>query len=212
TPEILPEEAKAVRPDAIIATGRSDYPNQVNNVVCFPFIFRGALDVGATAINQEMKIACVKAIADLAKAEASDIVANAYGGEVPAFGSEYLIPRPFDPRLIVQIAPAVAKAAMDSGVATDPIKDFAAYVEKLNEFVYHSGLIMKPVFTAAKGSPKRIVFTEGEDERILRAVQVIADEGLAKPIVVGRPAVLERRIERYGLRIRPGQHFELVNP
>jgi malate dehydrogenase (oxaloacetate-decarboxylating)(NADP+) len=211
-PEILPEEAKAVRPDAVIATGRSDYPNQVNNVLCFPFIFRGALDVGATTINEPMKLAAVHAIADLALAEQSDIVALAYGAQQVRFGPEYLIPRPFDPRLIVKIAPAVAKAAMDSGVATDPIQDFPAYVQKLNEFVYHSGLIMKPVFAKAKETPKRIVFTEGEDERVLRATQVVVDEGLAKPILVGRPAVLERRIERYGLRIRPGVDFEVVNP
>src|SRR3954471_23499255 len=184
-PEILPEEVKKVRDDAVIATGRSDYPNQVNNVLCFPFIFRGALDVGATTINEPMKLAAVNAIADLALAEQSDIVAQAYGTENVSFGPDYLIPRPFDPRLIVKIAPAVAKAAMESGVATDPIKDFPAYVQKLNEFVYASGLIMKPIFTAAKGSPRRIVFTEGEDERVLRATQVIADEGLAKPILVG---------------------------
>jgi len=211
-PEILPEQVKAVRDDAVIATGRSDYPNQVNNVLCFPFIFRGALDVGATTINEPMKLAAVNAIADLALAEQSDIVAQAYGSQQVSFGAEYLIPRPFDPRLIVKIAPAVARAAMDSGVATDPIKDFPAYVQKLNEFVYHSGLIMKPIFTAAKESPRRIVFAEGEDERVLRAVQVIADEQLAKPILVGRPAVLERRIERFGLRLKPGKDFEIVNP
>ncbi len=211
-PEILPEQIKAVRDDAVIATGRSDYPNQVNNVLCFPFIFRGALDVGATTINEPMKLAAVNAIADLAMAEQSDIVAQAYGSEQLSFGPNYLIPRPFDPRLIVKIAPAVAKAAMDSGVATDPIKDFPAYIQKLNEFVYHSGLIMKPIFTAAKESPRRIVFAEGEDERVLRAVQVIVDEGLAKPILVGRPAVLERRIERFGLRMKPGEHFQIVNP
>ncbi|MEP7068577.1 MAG: NADP-dependent malic enzyme [Usitatibacter sp.] len=211
-PEILPEQIKEVRDDAVIATGRSDYPNQVNNVLCFPFIFRGALDVGATTINEPMKLAAVNAIADLAMAEQSDIVAQAYGSERLSFGPDYLIPRPFDPRLIVKIAPAVAKAAMDSGVATDPIKDFPAYVQKLNEFVYHSGLIMKPIFTAAKESPRRIVFAEGEDERVLRAVQVVVDEGLAKPILVGRPAVLERRIERFGLRMKPGVHFEVVNP
>ena len=211
-PEILPEQIKAVRDDAVIATGRSDYPNQVNNVLCFPFIFRGALDVGATTINEPMKLAAVHAIASLAHAEQSDIVAQAYGSERVSFGPEYLIPRPFDPRLIVKIAPAVAKAAMDSGVATDPIKDFAAYIQKLNEFVYHSGLIMKPIFTAAKASPRRIVFAEGEDERVLRATQVIVDEGLAKPILVGRPAVLERRIERFGLRMKAGEHFQIVNP
>ena len=211
-PEILPEQVKAVRDDAVMATGRSDYPNQVNNVLCFPFIFRGALDVGATTINEPMKLAAVNAIAELAHAEQSDIVAQAYGSQQVCFGPEYLIPRPFDPRLIVKIAPAVAKAAMDSGVATDPIKDFRAYVDKLNEFVYHSGLIMKPVFTAAKEAPKRVVFTEGEDERILRATQVVVDEGLAKPILIGRPAVVKRRIDRAGLRIKPGKDFELVNP
>ncbi|HEX7558357.1 MAG TPA: NADP-dependent malic enzyme [Usitatibacter sp.] len=211
-PEILPEQVKAVRDDAVIATGRSDYPNQVNNVLCFPFIFRGALDVGATTINEAMKLAAVNAIADLAMAEQSDIVAQAYGTEQLSFGADYLIPRPFDPRLIVKIAPAVAKAAMDSGVATDPIKDFPAYIQKLNEFVYHSGLIMKPIFTRAKEMPRRIVFAEGEDERVLRATQVVVDEGLARPILIGRPAVLERRIERFGLRLKPGVHFQVVNP
>ncbi|HXF80002.1 MAG TPA: NADP-dependent malic enzyme [Usitatibacter sp.] len=211
-PEILPEKVKEVRSDAVIATGRSDYPNQVNNVLCFPFIFRGALDVGATTINEPMKLAAVHAIADLALAEQSDIVALAYGSEQLSFGAEYLIPRPFDPRLIVKIAPAVAKAAMDSGVATDPIRDFPAYVQRLNEFVYHSGLIMKPIFAAAKESPRRVVFSEGEDERVLRAVQVVVDEGLAKAIVIGRPAVLERRIERFGLRMKAGVDFEVVNP
>src|SRR3954465_7680405 len=200
-PEIHPEEVKKVRDDAVIATGRSDYPNQVNNVLCFPFIFRGALDVGATTINEPMKLAAVRAIADLAMAEQSDIVAQAYGADNVSFGPEYLIPRPFDPRLIVKIAPAVAKAAMESGVATDPITDFPAYVQKLNEFVYQSGLIMKPIFATAKQAPRRIVFTEGEDERVLRATQVIVDEGLAKPILIARPSVVERRIERYGLRI-----------
>ena len=211
-PEILPEDVKSVRDDAVMATGRSDYPNQVNNVLCFPFIFRGALDVGATTINEEMKLAAVRAIAELAHAEQSDLVAAAYGGGQVSFGPDYLIPRPFDPRLIVKIAPAVAKAAMDSGVATAPIKDFRAYVDRLNEFVYHSGLIMKPVFTAAKAATKRIVLTEGEDERALRATQVIVDEGLAKPVLIGRPAVVKRRIERAGLRIRAGKDFELVNP
>ena len=210
-PEILPE-VKAVRDDAVIATGRSDYPNQVNNVLCFPFIFRGALDVGATAINEPMKLAAVNAIADLALAEQSDIVAAAYGEQQVSFGPEYLIPRPFDPRLIVKIAPAVAKAAMESGVATAPIKDFRAYVDRLNEFVYHSGLIMKPVFSAAKQGPRRIVYSEGEDERTLRAVQVVVDEGLAKPILVGRPAIIARRLERFGLRIKAGRDFEIVNP
>ena len=212
TPEILPEEVAKVRDDAIIATGRSDYPNQVNNVLCFPFIFRGALDVGATTINEAMKLASVGAIADLAMAEQSDIVASAYGLEKMSFGRDYLIPKPFDPRLIVKIAPAVAQAAMDSGVATSPITDFAAYRQQLNEFVYHSGLLMKPIFTAAKAAPKRIVFAEGEDERVLRAVQVVADEGLARPILVGRPAVLEKRIQRFGLRLKAGQDFDIVNP
>ncbi|HYS75466.1 MAG TPA: phosphate acyltransferase, partial [Burkholderiales bacterium] len=212
-PEILPDVAKSVRPDAVMATGRSDYPNQVNNVLCFPFIFRGALDVGATAINEPMKLAAVRAIADLAMAEQSDVVAAAYGEQNLKFGPEYLIPKPFDPRLIAKIAPAVARAAMDSGVATRPIADFDAYRNQLLQFVYHSGLIMKPIFTAAKEGPRRrIVFAEGEDERILRAAQVVVDEGLAKLILVGRPAVVERRIERYGLRIRTGTDFELVNP
>jgi malate dehydrogenase (oxaloacetate-decarboxylating)(NADP+) len=211
-PEILPDEAKAVRPDAVIATGRSDYPNQVNNVLCFPFIFRGALDVGATTINEEMKLAAVRAIAELAQAEQSDIVAIAYGEKNLSFGPEYLIPRPFDPRLIVKIAPAVAKAAMESGVATRPIADFAAYHQQLSQFVYHSGIIMRPVFAAAKKSPRRVVFCEGEDERVLRAVQVVVDEGLAKPILIARPEVLTPRIEKFGLRIRPGYDFEMVNP
>src|SRR6266700_3926745 len=211
-PEILPDVAKSVRPDAVIATGRSDFPNQVNNVLCFPFIFRGALDVGATTINEPMKLAAVRAIADLAMAEQSDIVAAAYGIEDVRFGADYLIPKPFDPRLIVNIAPAVAKAAMESGVATRPIPDFDAYHERLGQFVYHSGLLMKPIFQAAKKSPRRIVFAEGEDERVLRAVQVVVDEGLAKPILVGRPAVIAQRIERYGLRLKVGAHFEMINP
>jgi malate dehydrogenase (oxaloacetate-decarboxylating)(NADP+) len=211
-PEILPEQVKAVRADAVIATGRSDYPNQTNNVLVFPFIFRGALDVGATTINEAMKLAAVHAIADLAMAEQSDIVATAYGIERMSFGPEYLIPKPFDPRLIVKIAPAVAKAAMDSGVATTPIKDFDAYVQRLNEFVYTSGLIMKPVFSAAKSAPRRIVFAEGEDERVLRAVQVVVDEAIARPILVGRPAILERRIERFGLRLAINRDFDVVNP
>ncbi|MGE5793210.1 MAG: NADP-dependent malic enzyme [Bacteroidota bacterium] len=210
-PEILPDVAKAARPDAIIATGRSDYPNQVNNVLCFPFIFRGALDVGATTINEAMKIAAVKAIADLATAEQSDVVAAAYGEQNVRFGPEYLIPRPFDPRLIVQIAPAVAKAAMDSGVATRPIENFSVYRDSLQQFVYNTGFIMKPLFAAAKQAPQRIVYAEGEDERVLRAVQVVVDEGLARPILIGRPAVIERYIERHGLRIKPGVDFELIN-
>ncbi|TMH24436.1 MAG: NADP-dependent malic enzyme [Betaproteobacteria bacterium] len=211
-PEIMPDVAKAARPDAVIATGRSDFPNQVNNVLCFPFIFRGALDVGATTINEAMKLATVRALADLANAEQSDIVAAAYGIEDVKFGAEYLIPKPFDPRLIVNIAPAVARAAMDSGVATRPIADFDAYHQRLLQFVYHSGLLMKPIFQAAKDSPRRIVFAEGEDERVLRAVQVVVDEGLAKPILVGRPAVIAQRIERFGLRLKPGANFEMINP
>ncbi|HWA13136.1 MAG TPA: NADP-dependent malic enzyme [Burkholderiales bacterium] len=211
-PEILPDEAKAARSDAVIATGRSDYPNQVNNVLCFPFIFRGALDVGATTINEPMKLAAVRAIAELAQAEQSDIVAMAYGEQDLSFGPEYLIPKPFDPRLIVKIAPAVALAAMESGVATRPIQDFAAYHEQLMQFVYHSGLIMKPVFTAAKKNPMRVVFCEGEDERVLRAAQAVVDEGVARPILIARPEVLNPRIEKYGLRIRPGKDFECVNP
>jgi len=210
-PEILPADVRSVRSDAIIATGRSDYPNQVNNVLCFPFIFRGALDVGATTINEPMKIAAVQAIADLAKAEQSDIVAEAYGQDQTAFGADYLIPKPFDPRLIVKIATAVAQAAMDSGVATSPITDMAAYHDKLNQFVYHSGLVMRPVFARAKASPRRIVFSEGEDERVLQAVQTICDEGLAKPILIGRPEVIELRIKRLGLRIKAGREFEMVN-
>ena len=211
-PEIMPDVAKGARPDAVIATGRSDFPNQVNNVLCFPFIFRGALDVGATTVNEAMKLATVNAIADLAMAEQSDIVANAYGEQDLKFGPEYLIPRPFDPRLIVMIAPAVAKAAMDSGVATRPIADLPAYRERLLQFVYTSSLLMKPIFAAAKKEPKRIVFAEGEDERVLRAVQIVLDEGLAHPIVVARPAVLEQRIATLGLRIKPFADFAVVNP
>jgi malate dehydrogenase (oxaloacetate-decarboxylating)(NADP+) len=212
TPEILPEEVKAVRDDAIIATGRSDYPNQVNNVLCFPFIFRGALDAGASTITEQMKLAAVRAIAELAQAEASDVVALAYGGESLAFGPEYLIPRPFDPRLIVKIAPAVAQAAADSGVASRPIADMNTYRDQLNNFVYHSGFVMKPVFAAAKQAPRRVVYCEGEDERVLRAVQVVKDEGLAEPVLIGRPEVIEHRLLRAGLRIRAGVDFEVVNP
>ena len=211
-PEIRPELAKQARPDCVIATGRSDYPNQVNNVLCFPFIFRGALDVGATTITTEMELAAVRAIAELAQAETSEQVALAYNIESISFGPEYLIPRPFDPRLIARVAPAVAKAAMDSGVATRPIADLDVYRESLAQFVYHSGLIMKPLFAAAKRSPKRIVYAEGEDERVLRAVQIVVDEGLAVPMLVGRPQVLEQRIERLGLRIKAGREFQLVNP
>ncbi|MEW6515218.1 MAG: NADP-dependent malic enzyme [Pseudomonadota bacterium] len=212
TPEILPEEVKAVRDDAIIATGRSDYPNQVNNVLCFPFIFRGALDAGATTITEQMKLAAVRAIAELAQAEASDVVAMAYGDDALAFGPEYLIPKPFDPRLIVKIAPAVAQAAADSGVARRPVADLDAYRDQLNNFVYHSGFVMKPVFAAAKQSPRRVVYCEGEEERVLRAVQAVRDEGLAQPVLIGRPDVIEMRIERAGLRIRPGRDFEVINP
>jgi malate dehydrogenase (oxaloacetate-decarboxylating)(NADP+) len=216
TPEILPDEVKAVRDDAVIATGRSDYPNQVNNVLCFPFIFRGALDVGATTITRQMEIATVHAIAELARQEQSDIVAAAYGGiEDLAFGPEYLIPKPFDPRLIVKIAPAVAKAAMESGVATRPIANLGAYAQRLLQFVYHSGTLMQPIFAAAHKAPperSRIVYAEGEDERVLRAVQIAVDEKLARPILVGRPAVIEQSIKRHGLRLRAGEHYSVVNP
>ncbi len=211
-PEIRPELAKEARPDCVIATGRSDYPNQVNNVLCFPFIFRGALDVGATTITTEMELAAVKAIAELAQAETSEQVALAYGIESISFGPEYIIPRPFDPRLIARVAPAVAKAAMDSGVATRPRTDLEAYRESLAQFVYHSGIIMKPLFIAAKKAPRRVAYAEGEDERVLRAVQIVVDEGLARPVLVGRPQVIEQRLERLGLRVRLGKDFDLVNP
>ena len=211
-PEILPELAREARPDCVIATGRSDYPNQVNNVLCFPFIFRGALDVGATTITTEMELAAVRAIAELAQAETSEQVALAYGIETISFGPDYIIPRPFDPRLIARVAPAVAQAAMDSGVATRPIADLEAYRQSLAQFVYQSGLIMKPLFSAAKAAPRRVAYAEGEDERVLRAVQVVVDEGLARPIVIGRPQVIEQRLERLGLRVRPGKEIELVNP
>ena len=212
TPEIMPEEAIAVRPDAMICTGRSDFPNQVNNVLCFPFIFRGALDVGATTINEEMKRAAVEAIAALARETPSEVAARAYDGEARMFGSGSLIPNPFDPRLILRIAPAVARAAIKSGVATRPFIDFDAYEERLNRFVFRSGFIMKPLFTRAKADPKRIIYAEGEDERVLRAVQVVVEEGLARPILVGRPAVVESRLERFGLSVRPDRDFELINP
>jgi malate dehydrogenase (oxaloacetate-decarboxylating)(NADP+) len=218
TPEILPEQVKEVRDDAIMCTGRTDYPNQVNNVLCFPFIFRGALDVGATTITKEMEIAAVRAVAELARKEQSDVVASAYRTQNLSFGPEYLIPKPFDPRLIVHIAPAVAKAAMESGVATRPIADLEAYKDQLQQFVYHSGTFMKPIFAVAKRcvaetpQTSRIVFAEGEDERVMRAVQVVVDEAIAKPIMIGRPAVIERRLERFGLRIKPGVDFELINP
>lgn len=212
TPEIDPKLVKKHRPDAIVATGRSDHPNQVNNVLCFPFIFRGALDVGATAINQEMKLACVQAIANLAKAEASDIVASAYVGQDLNFGPEYIIPKPFDPRLILEIAPAVAQAAMDTGVATRPIEDFESYRHQLSSFVFRSGMVTRPLFERARKDPKKIVYAEGEDERILRAIQVVVDEGLARPIVIGRPEVVTYRIKSLGLRLEQGRDFELVDP
>ncbi len=215
TPEILPEEVKAVRGDAVICTGRSDFPNQVNNVLCFPYIFRGALDCGATTITREMEIAVVHAIADLAKAEQSDIVATTYGISNLSFGPEYLIPMPFDPRLLIKIAPAVAHAAFESGVATRPIQDLQAYADSLQQFVYRSGTFMKPLFQVAKSTPpevKRIVYAEGEEERVLRAVQVVVDERLARPILVGRPAVLESRIEKFGLRLKLNVDFDVINP
>ncbi|ELY3544488.1 NADP-dependent oxaloacetate-decarboxylating malate dehydrogenase [Cronobacter turicensis] len=210
-PEIMPPLAKEVRPDAIICTGRSDFPNQVNNVLCFPFIFRGALDVGATAINEEMKLAAVHAIAELAHAEQSDVVASAYEDQELSFGPDYIIPKPFDPRLIVTIAPAVAKAAMDSGVATRPIEDFDAYKDKLTEFVYKTNLFMKPVFNQARKDPKRVVLTEGEEPRVLHATQELITLGLAKPVLVGRPGVIEMRLKKLGLQIEAGQDFEIVN-
>ncbi|MDB5907648.1 MAG: NADP-dependent malic enzyme [Massilia sp.] len=215
TPEILPEEVRLVRDDAVMATGRSDYPNQVNNVLCFPYIFRGALDCGATTITREMEIAVVHAIAELAHAEQSDIVATTYGIHNLSFGPEYLIPMPFDPRLLTHIAPAVARAAVESGVATRPIADLHAYAQSLQQFVYRSGTFMKPLFQIAKEAPaelKRIVYAEGEDERVLRAVQVVVDEKLARPILVGRPAVLEQRIGKFGLRLKVGEHFDVINP
>ena len=208
-PEITPEDAKRVRPDCVIGTGRSDYPNQVNNALCFPYIFRGALDVGATVINEAMKLACVRAIASLARMEASDL--GGYGGEVPCFGPEYLIPRPFDPRLLVILAPAVAQAAMDSGVATRPITDMEAYIEKLGQFIYRTGLLMKPVYERARADRKRVAYAEGEEEVVLPAVQTVIDEHLAFPILIGRPDVIETRIERLGLRMRAGVDFELTN-
>ena len=211
-PEIRPELAKAVRPDCIIATGRSDYPNQVNNVLCFPYIFRGALDCGATKITESMKLACVREIAALAKQDASDEVAAAYQGKELKFGPDYLIPTPFDTRLILRIAPAVAQAAAESGVATRPIADIAAYRESLSRFVYQTSMIMRPVFAAAKASLQRVAYAEGEDERVLRAVQVAVEEGLAKPILIGRPAVIEARIAKAGLRLQAGVNYEVCNP
>ncbi|HET6565425.1 MAG TPA: NADP-dependent malic enzyme [Xanthomonadales bacterium] len=211
-PEILPEDALEARPDAIIATGRSDYPNQVNNVLCFPYIFRGALDVGASIINDEMKMACVHAIAELAHMEFQQAGAGKQSGETRQFGPDYIIPRPFDPRLLVQLAPAVAQAAMDSGVARHPIADMPAYREKLEQFVYRTGLLMKPVFDAARTQPKRVVYADGEEPVILRAIQSVVDNGMAQPILIGRPEVVDARIEKLGLRLRPGIDFELVNP
>ncbi len=211
-PEILPEDVKAVRDDAIMATGRTDYPNQVNNVLCFPYIFRGALDSGATTITQEMEIAAVYAIAELAQAEQSEVVAAAYAGEPLVFGPEYLIPKPFDPRLMIKIAPAVAQAAADSGVALRPIADMEAYRERLQSFVYASGTTMKPIYTAAKrGLKKRVAYSEGEDERVLRAAQIVSDEGLARPTLIGRPAVIAERIEKFGLRLKEELDYDIVN-
>ncbi|WOJ88692.1 NADP-dependent malic enzyme [Methylocapsa polymorpha] len=212
TPEIEPEAALAARPDAMICTGRSDYPNQVNNVLCFPYLFRGALDVAASTINEAMKRAAVRAIAQLAHEPPSDVAAKAYGGEARQYGKGSLIPSPFDPRLILRIAPAVAKAAMESGVAKKPIVDFSVYEETLSRFVFRSGFIMKPLMHAAKANPKRVIYAEGEDERVLRAVQTIIEEGIAKPILVGRPRVVETRLARFGLSVRPGRDFELINP
>ncbi|MFO7858669.1 MAG: NADP-dependent malic enzyme [Ectothiorhodospiraceae bacterium] len=211
TPEILPEAAREVRPDALIATGRSDYPNQVNNVICFPYIFRGALDVGASDVNDAMKLAAVEAIAELAMDEPSELVAKAYGGMAARFGADYLIPSPFDPRLLVRIAPAVARAAMDSGVAARPIQDFEAYRQQLIQFVYKSGLLMKPLFERARQQPRRLVFAEGEDRRVLQAVQEVVDEGLAEPMLVGRPSVIEARMSELGLRLRSGRDITIVD-
>jgi malate dehydrogenase (oxaloacetate-decarboxylating)(NADP+) len=211
-PEISPEDAHAVRDDVVMATGRSDYPNQVNNVLCFPYIFRGALDCGATTITDEMEIAAVYAIADLAQAEQSEVVAAAYVGQQLAFGPEYLIPKPFDPRLMMKIAPAVAQAAADSGVASRPIQDMDAYRERLQNFVYASGTTMKPIFTAAKTAvKKRVAYAEGEEERILRAAQIVVDERIARPTLIGRPAIIAQRVEKFGLRLREGVDYDVVN-
>lgn len=212
TPEIMPEDAYEAKPNAIVCTGRSDYPNQVNNVLCFPFIFRGALDVGATAINEEMKLACVDALAELARKEAVAEVATVYSDEQLTFGRDYLIPKPFDPRLIVDLPMAVAKAAMESGVATRPIEDFEEYEHKLQQYFFRSQLVMRPVFSRAQENPKRVVYCEGEEERVLQATQIVLDENLAKPILIGRESVIRERIERLGLRMEPGKHFDLVNP
>ncbi|MBV1799335.1 NADP-dependent malic enzyme [Siccirubricoccus sp. G192] len=211
-PEILPEAVRAARPDAIVATGRSDYPNQVNNVLCFPFIFRGALDAGATAINEAMKVAAADAIAALARVEASEVVAAAYGGNAPIFGADYIIPKPFDPRLILEIAPAVARAAMESGVARRPIADFAAYRRDLERFVFRSGYLMRPMFEAARRAPRKVVYSEGEDERTLRAVQTVLDEGIAEPVLIGRHAVIEARVKAMGLRMDLAQSVQVIDP
>ena len=212
TPEIMPELAIAARPDAMICTGRSDYPNQVNNVLCFPYIFRGALDVGASTINEDMKKAAVRAIAALAREAPSEVVARAYGGEASPFGRTSLIPSPFDPRLMLRIAPAVAHAAMESGVARRPIADFDAYADRLGRFVFRSGFMMKPIFAAARGAQKRVIYSEGEDERVLRATQVILEERLAVPVLIGRPEVIQERLKRYGLAMKPGVDFEVIDP
>jgi malate dehydrogenase (oxaloacetate-decarboxylating)(NADP+) len=212
TPEIMPELAQSARPDAMICTGRSDYPNQVNNVLCFPYIFRGALDVGASTINEEMKQAAVAAIAALAREAPSEVVARAYGGEASPFGRASLIPSPFDPRLMLRIAPAVAKAAMASGVARRPIADFAQYEDKLARFVFRSGFMMKPLFAKAREAKKRVIYSEGEDERVLRATQVVLEEGIAEPVLIGRPEIVEERIKRYGLALKPGRDFEIIDP
>jgi malate dehydrogenase (oxaloacetate-decarboxylating)(NADP+) len=211
-PEITPNAARAARPDAIIATGRSDFPNQVNNVLCFPFIFRGALDVAATTVNEEMKLAAVEAIAELARLEASEVVARAYGGAAPVFGPEYIIPKPFDPRLILHVAPAVARAAMQSGVAQQPIDDWDAYREQLERFVFRSGQLMRPVFEAARKQPARIVYAEGADERTLRAVQTVIDEGIAKPVLIGKRDDIARRVSEMGLRMRLDDQVEILDP
>ena len=212
TPEIMPELALKTRPDAMICTGRSDYPNQVNNVLCFPYIFRGALDVGAREINETMKKAAVAAIAALARETPSEIAARAYGGQSVLFGKTSLIPSPFDPRLMLRIAPAVARAAMDSGVAGRPIADFDAYADQLNRFVFRSGFVMKPLFAKARTAMKTVIYSEGEDERVLRATQVVLEERLAKPLLIGRPDVIRDRIKRFGLTIKPGDDFEIINP
>ena len=211
-PEILPEEVKATRSDAIIATGRSDYPNQVNNVLCFPFIFRGALDVCATTINDEMKIALVHALADLAKEETPEAVVAAYGGVELKFGKEYLIPKPFDPRLIIKLAPATAQAAMDSGVATRPIEDMDVYRQHLSQYIFETVILMRPLFEKAKSDPRKLIYAEGEEKKILHAVQSVLDEGIAKPILIGNEEVIESRIKQMGLRLRVNKDITIVNP